>query len=272
MRNSSYGRLAGKEEAEAIITLAQQFKKNLNGRSFLICFGSKTLRFLEVSFSAGNFSHLAGIDKQNCRIKPREVYARATAGTLKPQDLGYSIVLKFKMKTIAAKFLNEFGSTATHVSAVSKRRSKVNAEIWISGSKAGFAIGAVHIGSKKSGPVTFAPTSLQLLSDVELQEKSVGKVEPIAVILSRRNKEISYSVIEFVDENLAEIHSSSLASILLSCGNEVALRNKYPELCGRLFDRDFESLDDISDSATEYAEECNQINARRIEIEASFSK
>ena len=83
---------------------------------------------------------------------------------------------------------------------------------------------------------------------------------------------MSYSVIEFVDENLAEIHSSSLASILLSCGNEVALRNKYPELCGRLFDRDFESLDDISDSATEYAEECNQINARRTEIEASFSK
>lgn len=272
MRNSSYGRLAGKEEAEAIITLAQQFKKNLNGRSFLICFGSKTLRFLEVSFSAGNFSHLAGIDKQNCRIKPREVYARATAGTLKPQDLGYSIVPKFKMKTIAAKFLNEFGSTATHVSAVSKRRSKVNAEIWISGSKVGFAIGAVHIGSKKSGPVTFAPTSLQLLSDVELQEKSVGKVEPIAVILSRRNKEMSYSVIEFVDENLAEIHSSSLASILLSCGNEVALRNKYPELCGRLFDKDFESLDDISDYATEYPEECNQINARRTEIEASFSK
>ena len=75
MRNSSYGRLAGKEEAEAIITLAQQFKKNLNGKSFLICFGSKTLRFLEVSFSAGNFSHLAGIDKHNCRIKPHEVYA-----------------------------------------------------------------------------------------------------------------------------------------------------------------------------------------------------
>lgn len=202
MRNSSYGRLAGKEEAEAIITLAQQFKKNLNGKSFLICFGSKTLRFLEVSFSTGNFSHLAGIDKHNCRIKPHEVYALATAGNLKPEDLGYSIAPKFKMKTIAAKFLNEFGSTATHVSAVNKRRSKVNAEIWISGSKAGFAIGAIHIGSTKSGSVTFAPTSLQLLSDVELQEKSVGKVEPIAIILSRRSKEMSYSVIEFVDEKI----------------------------------------------------------------------
>ena len=240
MRSNSYGRLAGKEEAEAIISLAQQFDKNLNGKSFLICFGTKTLRFLEVSFSAGNFSHLAGIDKHNCRIKPHEVYARAIAGNLKPQDLGYSIAPKFKMKTIAAKFLNEFGSTATHVSAVNKRRSKVNAEIWISGSKAGFAIGAIHIGSKKSGPVTFAPTSLQLLSDIELQEKSVGTVEPIAIILSRRNDEMSYSVIEFLDENLTEIHSSSLASILLSCGNEVALRNKYPELCDRLFDKDFE--------------------------------
>lgn len=200
MRSNSYGRLAGKEEAEAIISLAQQFDKNLNGKSFLICFGTKTLRFLEVSFSAGNFSHLAGIDKHNCRIKPHEVYARAIAGNLKPQDLGYSIAPKFKMKTIAAKFLNEFGSTATHVSAVNKRRSKVNAEIWISGSKAGFAIGAIHIGSKKSGPVTFAPTSLQLLSDIELQEKSVGTVEPIAIILSRRNDEMSYSVIEFLDE------------------------------------------------------------------------
>lgn len=135
MRSNSYGRLAGNEEAEAIISLAQQFDKNLNGKSFLICFGSKTLRFLEVSFTAGNFSHLAGIDKHNCRIKPHEVYARAIAGNLKPQDLGYSIAPKFKMKTIAAKFLNEFGSTATHVSAVNKRRSKVNAEIWISGSK-----------------------------------------------------------------------------------------------------------------------------------------
>lgn len=227
MRSNSYGRLAGKEEAEAIISLAQQFDKNLNGKSFLICFGTKTLRFLEVSFSAGNFSHLAGIDKHNCRIKPHEVYARAIAGNLKPQDLGYSIAPKFKMKTIAAKFLNEFGSTATH---------------------------------------------LQLLSDIELQEKSVGTVEPIAIILSRRNDEMSYSVIEFLDENLTEIHSSSLASILLSCGNEVALKNKYPELCDRLFDKDFESLYDISEYATEYAEECNRINARRAEIETSLSK
>lgn len=54
MRSNSYGRLAGKEETEAIISLAQQFDKNLNGKSFLICFGTKTLRFLEVSFSAGN--------------------------------------------------------------------------------------------------------------------------------------------------------------------------------------------------------------------------
>lgn len=51
MRSNSYGRLAGKEEAEAIISLAQQFEKNLNGKSFLICFGTMTLRFLEVSFS-----------------------------------------------------------------------------------------------------------------------------------------------------------------------------------------------------------------------------
>lgn len=41
MRSNSYGRLAGKEEAEAIISLAQQFDKNLNGKSFLICFGTK---------------------------------------------------------------------------------------------------------------------------------------------------------------------------------------------------------------------------------------
>lgn len=99
MRSNSYGRLAGNEEAEAIISLAQQFDKNLNGKSFLICFGSKTLRFLEVSFSAGNFSHLAGIDKHNCRIKPHEVYARAIAGNLKPQDLGYSIAPKFKKQS-----------------------------------------------------------------------------------------------------------------------------------------------------------------------------
>ena len=83
---------------------------------------------------------------------------------------------------------------------------------------------------------------------------------------------MSYSVIEFLDENLTEIHSSSLASILLSCGNEVALRNKYPELCDRLFDKDFESLYDISEYATEYAEECNRINARRAEIETSLAK
>lgn len=36
MRSNSYGRLAGNEEAEAIISLAQQFDKNLNGKSFLI--------------------------------------------------------------------------------------------------------------------------------------------------------------------------------------------------------------------------------------------
>ncbi|RHL21486.1 hypothetical protein DW029_10325 [Collinsella sp. AF38-3AC] len=225
-----------------------------------------------MSFSSGNFSHIAGIDKHNCRIKPHEVYTRAVDDNLKPQDLGYSIVPKFKMKTIAAKFLNEFGSTATHVSAVNKRRSKINAEIWISGSKAGFAIGALHIDSKKSGPVTFVPTSLQLLSDTELQEKSVGTVEPIAVILSRKNGEMSYSVIEFVDETLVKAHSSSLASILLSCGDERELGNKYPELCGQLFDKDLESLDDISVAVEGIAQECNQINARRKEIEASLSK
>lgn len=84
---------------------------------------------------------------------------------------------------------------------------------------------------------------------------------------------MSYSVIEFLDENLTEIHSSSLASILLSCGNEVALRNKYPELCDRLFDKDFESLYDISEYATEYAEECNRITpAARKSKRASRNK
>lgn len=50
MRSNSYRRLAGKEEAEAIISLAQQFEKNLNGKSFLICFGTMTLRFSKCHF------------------------------------------------------------------------------------------------------------------------------------------------------------------------------------------------------------------------------
>lgn len=36
MRSNSYGRLAGNEEAKVIISLAQQFDKNLNGKSFLM--------------------------------------------------------------------------------------------------------------------------------------------------------------------------------------------------------------------------------------------
>ena len=96
MRSNSYGRLAGNEEAEAIISLAQQFDKNLNGKSFLICFGSKTLRFLEVSFTTGNFSHLAGIDKHNCRIKPHEVYARAIAGNLNPRTSAIATRRRFR--------------------------------------------------------------------------------------------------------------------------------------------------------------------------------
>ena len=50
MRSNSYGRLAGKEEAEAIISLAQQFDKNLNGKSFLICFVQRHFVFSKCHF------------------------------------------------------------------------------------------------------------------------------------------------------------------------------------------------------------------------------
>lgn len=272
MNRGEYGRLAGDDEAKSIINLAQQFDRNLNGKSFLICFGEKSLRFIEITFSAKNFNHLIGIDKNNCRISPHELYQRAVKGSLKPQDLGYSIAPKFRMKTIAAKFLNEFGSTASHVSAIDKRASKVNAEIWISGSTVGFAIGALHVGSRKSGPISFIPTSLQLLDQVDLNRKSLGAPVPIVAMFSRRNNDLSYSTIEYKDDALIERHSVALESIMLSCCNEEALRKNYPETCSQIFDRDLEPLDSIYEAVEGYSKETEHINARRREIEAEVSK
>ena len=131
---------------QRISNLAKGYDRNLCGKDFLICYGEEgNTRMLEVAFSKKRFNHLVGIDIGQCHVKPRVLYKKALAGTLTPRDLGSSLSQYFPSKALAARMMNLLASSATHVSKVDPLSTRVNAEIWISGDAAQFAIGCLEV-------------------------------------------------------------------------------------------------------------------------------
>lgn len=128
---------ANNRDVQRISNLAKGYERNPCGKDFLICYGEEgNTRMLEVAFSKKRFNHLVGIDIGCCHIKPWVLYKKALAGTLTPRDLGSSLSQYFPTKALAARMMNAFASSATHVSKVNPLSTHVNAEIWISGDAA----------------------------------------------------------------------------------------------------------------------------------------
>lgn len=110
---------ANNRDVQRISNLAKGYERNLCGKDFLICYGEEgNTRMLEVAFSKKRFNHLVGIDIGRCHIKPWVLYKKALAGTLTPRDLGSSLSQYFPSKALAARMMNLFASSATHVSKV----------------------------------------------------------------------------------------------------------------------------------------------------------
>ena len=110
---------ADNRDVQRISNLAKGYDRNLCGKDFLICYGEEgDTRMLEVAFSKKRFNHLVGIDIGQCHVKPWVLYKKALAGTLTPRDLGSSLSQYFPSKALAARMMNLFASSATHVSKV----------------------------------------------------------------------------------------------------------------------------------------------------------
>lgn len=123
---------ANNRDVQRISNLAKGYERNLCGKDFLICYGEEgNTRMLEVAFSKKRFNHLVGIDIGRCHIKPWVLYKKALAGTLTPRDLGSSLSQYFPTKALAARMMNAFASSATHVSKVNPLSTHVNADIWV---------------------------------------------------------------------------------------------------------------------------------------------
>lgn len=196
---------ANKRDARRVINLAQGYDRNLCGKDFLICYGSgDDARMLEVSFSKKRFNHLVGIDINRCNVKPWVLYKKALAGTLTPHDLGSSLSQYFPFKITAARMMNAFISTATHVSEVNPLSTKVNADIWVSGDTAQFAIGCLKVDAQYHSSSCFVPSSLQLLKPAEVDKKSCGQRLPITAMLSKEASAKSYDTLLYVDRDLLE--------------------------------------------------------------------
>lgn len=176
---------ADNRDVQRISNLARGYDRNLCGKDFLICYGEEgNTLMLEVAFSKKRFNHLVGIDIGRCHIKPWVLYKKALAGTLTPRDLGSSLSQYFPTKALAARMMNAFASSATHVSKVNPLSTHVNAEIWISGDAAQFAIGCLKVNAEYHSSSCYVPSSLQLLKPEKVDMKSSGERMPIVAMPS----------------------------------------------------------------------------------------
>lgn len=258
---------ANKRDVRRVINLARGYDRNLCGKDFLICYGSgNNARMLEVTFSKKRFNHLVGIDINRCNVKPWVIYKKALAGTLTPHDLGSSLSQYFLSKTTAARMMNAFISTATHVSEVNPLSTKVNADIWVSGDTAQFAIGCLKVDAQYHSSSCFVPSSLQLLKPAEVDKKSCGQRLPITAMLSKEASAKSYDTLLYVDRDLLEQSQANLGFIIRSFGDTDKLRKAYPsimdEVLGSSPNEDM-SIDDLAEDKTALAKELNKLNRQR---------
>lgn len=258
---------ANKRDVRRIINLARGYDRNLCGRDFLICYGSEgNSRMLEVSFSKKRFNHLVGIDINRCRVKPWVLYKKALAGTLTPHDLGNSLSQYFPTKIAAARMMNAFISTATHVSEVNPLSTKVNADIWVSGDTAQFAIGCLKVDAQYHSSSCFVPSSLQLLKPAEVDKKSCGQRLPITAMLSKEASAKSYDTLLYVDRDLLEQSQANLGFIIRSFGNTDELKKAYPSIMDEvlgLSPNEGMSIDELAEDKTALAKELNKLNRQR---------
>lgn len=250
---------ANNRDVQRISNLARGYDRNLCGKDFLICYGEEgNTRMLEVTFSKKRFNHLVGIDIGQCHIKPWVLYKKALAGTLKPRDLGSSLSQYFPTKALAARMMNAFASSATHVSKVNPLSTRVNAEIWISGDAAQFAIGCLKVNAEYHSSSCYVPSSLQLLKPEKVDMKSSGERMPIVAMLSKDASAKGYDTLLYVNEELLESSRDSLGLIIRSFGDTDALRTSYPVLMDTIMgldpNRDI-SLDDLFEDKTALAHE-----------------
>ena len=251
---------ANNRDVQRISNLARGYDRNLCGKDFLICYGEEgNTRMLEVAFSKKRFNHLVGIDIGHCHIKPWVLYKKALAGTLTPRDLGSSLSQYFPTKALAARMMNAFASSATHVSKVNPLSTRVNAEIWISGDAAQFAIGCLKVNAEYHSSSCYVPSSLQLL-------KSSGERMPIVAMLCKDASAKGYDTLLYVNEALLESSRDSLGFIIRSFGDTDALRTSYPVLMDTVMGFDPNrviSLDDRFEDRTALAHELDELNRRR---------
>lgn len=258
---------ANKRDVRRVINLARGYDRNLCGKDFLICYGSgDDARMLEVSFSKKRFNHLVGIDINRCNVKPWVLYKKALAGTLTPHDLGSSLSQYFPSKISAARMMNAFISTATHVSEVNPLSTRVNGDIWVSGDTAQFAIGCLKVDAQYHSSSCFVPSSLQLLKPAEVDKKSCGQRLPITAMLSKYASAKRYDTLLYVDKALLEQSRTNLGFIIRSFGDTVELRKTYPTIMDEVLGLDPNegaSIDELADAKTALAEELNKLNRRR---------
>lgn len=258
---------ADNRDVQRISNLAKGYDRNLCGKDFLICYGKEgNTRMLEVAFSKKRFNHLVGIDIGQCHVKPWVLYKKALAGTLTPRDLVSSLSQYFPSKALAARMMNLFASSATHVSKVNPLSTRVNAEIWISGDAAQFAIGCLKVNAEYHSSSCYVPSSLQLLKPEKVDVKSYGERMPIVAMLSKDASAKGYDTLLYVNDQLLESSRDSLGFIIRSFGDPDALRASYPVIMDTVMGLDPNkemNLDDLFEDKTALAHELDDLNRRR---------
>lgn len=171
--------------------------------------------------------------------------------------------------------MNLFASSATHVSKVDPLSTRVNAEIWISGDAAQFAIGCLKVNAEYHSSSCYVPSILQLLKPEKVEMKSSGERMPIVAMLSKDASAKGYGTLLYVNEQLLESSRDSLGFIIRSFGDADALRTSHPVIMDTVMglnpDKDM-SLDDIFEDKAALAHELDELNRRRESFRNTLSQ
>ena len=263
------------KELQTIHDAACGYRDLLQDRVFLVAYGSGTKAGLvEIGFQAGNFAHLMGIEYDYRHVKPRDILKAALRENANLSYLGPCLSDYFYKKASAVEKLVDFASVVSDVSLVNHGTSNINADIWLSNGQMDFALGAAKMNTKQVSSIYYAPSSLQLLDAREIKEKSDGDLLPISVVLTRKSTDMRYGEFNYIDEQRAYDNSDYLKFALQTYCDEVALREKYPNISSLILDRnDYEQdLEHFAERVEAASRESDLINARRHEIEQNLTK
>ncbi len=209
------------EIIDRITKIAEQYKNNMIGKTFLILFEGESV---EVVFKAENFLHLCGVDTV---LYAKDFYRKAVHGQLKESEIGFSSLHPYHFADIKTKHLSEALS-------IMNRESLVITDVVTK--TRGYKLGTtdleivfcfdsqLNINGKPIGE-TLIPYSLRI---EDISNNNFDEMYEVDYVLSKKTGTKEYNTVEFGNKELLKdyLKDNGIDKYLINIPCEQSLSHK----------------------------------------------